>query len=213
MNFLPQVLGTLFVCMQVTILSTPNRILVRLLVQIVYISCSNREIRKARKTDAPLRRKTQSERAPPWRQAASGPLAPRIAGQGAHAHPRGGHRGEDDRKGRPWQVRARLPAALRDGQDVLNRGEGDEWLESVMWPDGPPLPWLRILPRLGHARKSSPMTRGCNYCCRRFSIKSVSVKKASRLSLVKWATAIYEFSTNLHGISATQLRRALGVAH
>lgn len=139
-EFSAQVLGTLFVCMRVTNLSTPNRILARLLVQIVFISCSNREIRKARKTDAPLRRKTQSERWPPWRQAASGPFALRIAGQGAHARPRGGPRDEDDRKGRPRQVRARLPAALRDGQDVLNRGEGDEWLESVMWPDGPHCP-------------------------------------------------------------------------
>ena len=37
--------------------------------------------------------------------------------------------------------------------------------------------------------------------------------KDSKLSLVKWATAIYEFSVNLHGISAMQLRRTLGVSY
>ena len=88
-----------------------------------------------------------------------------------------------------------------------------KWLESVMWPDGPFCPDCGSLRVSNTPGKSSPMTHRCKDCRRRFSIKSVSVMKDSKLSLVKWATAIYEFSTNLHGIYAMQLRRALGVTH
>ena len=37
--------------------------------------------------------------------------------------------------------------------------------------------------------------------------------KDSKLSLVKWAIAIYEFSVSFQGISAIQLRRTLGVSY
>ena len=88
-----------------------------------------------------------------------------------------------------------------------------KWLESVMWPDGP------VCPHCGSKRAStkpgptSAMTHMCKDCGKRFSIRSASVMKDSKLSLVKWATAIYEFSVNLHGISAMQLRRTLGVSY
>ena len=88
-----------------------------------------------------------------------------------------------------------------------------KWLESVMRPDGPfclLCGSFRVSDKPGRA---TGMTHRCKDCRRRFSIKSVSVMKDSKLSLVKWATAIYEFSTNLHGISAMRLRRALGITH
>ena len=88
-----------------------------------------------------------------------------------------------------------------------------KWLESVMWPDGPFCPSCGSFRVSDKPGKATGMTHRCKDCRRRFSIKSVSVMKDSKLSLVKWATAIYEFSTNLHGISAMQLRRALGVTH
>ena len=88
-----------------------------------------------------------------------------------------------------------------------------KWLESVMWPDGPFCPScgsFRVSDRPG---KATGMTHRCKDRRWRFSIKSVSVMRDSKMSLVKWATAIYEFSTNLHGISPIQLRRALGVTY
>ena len=88
-----------------------------------------------------------------------------------------------------------------------------KWLESVMWPDGPFCPSCGSFRVSDKPGKATGMTHRCKDCRRRLSIKSVSVMKDSKLSLVKWATAIYDFSVNLHGVSAMQLRRALGVTH
>ena len=57
------------------------------------------------------------------------------------------------------------------------------------------------------------MMHRCKEYDKRSTIKSVSVMKDSKQSLMKWATTIYKFAVNLRGISATQLHRVLGVSY
>ena len=61
----------------------------------------------------------------------------------------------------------------------------------------------------GGPGKSSGMTHRCKDCRRRFSVKSATIMKNSPLSHDDWAWAIYEFSTNILGISAMHLHREL----
>ena len=88
------------------------------------------------------------------------------------------------------------------------------WLESVMWPDGPQCPHCESKRISAKAGSKSSMTHRCLGCKKRFSVRSISVMRHTRLSYAKWATAIYAISTqNLHGVSAMQLRRDLDITH
>ena len=123
--------------------------------------------------------------------------------------PREGRRGESgpgksERTGLPRRSAARMFAT--DEQARI-------WLESVIWPDGPTCPSCkskRVTDRPGQKTK---MTHRCKDCRKRFSVKSVSVMRYSKISHDDWAWAIYEFSTNILGISAMHLHRELDCTH
>ena len=101
----------------------------------------------------------------------------------------------------------------RAAQMFATDEQSREWLEAVIWPDGPVCPSCgskRISDRPG---ASSSMTHRCKDCRKRFSVKSASVMKHSNINHDDWAWAIYEFSTNILGISAMHLHRELDCTH
>ena len=119
--------------------------------------------------------------------------------------PREGRRGvggpgKSERVGLPRRRAARLFATDEQAR---------EWLESVIWPDGPHCPSCGSLRVTDKPGKSSGMTHRCKDCRKRFSVKSATIMKNSPLSHDDWAWAIYEFSTNILGISAMHLHREL----
>lgn len=75
----------------------------------------------------------------------------------------------------------------------------------------PAMPALRLQARLGEGVQPIADDPTSLDCKKHFSVKSVSVMKDSKLSLVKWVIAIYMISTKLHGVSSMRLRRTLSV--
>ena len=84
------------------------------------------------------------------------------------------------------------------------------WFEAAIWPDG------RACGRCGSVRtreaSHAKMPYWCTDCRSYFSVKIGTVMQSSKLSLRKWAIAIYLMTTNLKGVSSVKLGRDLGIS-
>ena len=84
-----------------------------------------------------------------------------------------------------------------------------EWFESQVWPDG------RTCPRCGsertHEASHAKMPYRCTDCRAYFSVKTGTALEGSKVSLRKWAFAIYLEVTSLKGVSSMKLHRDIGV--
>ena len=87
-----------------------------------------------------------------------------------------------------------------------------EWIEKVVWPDGP------YCPRCGSYNvqcgiKHTSMTHRCRDCegKPRFSVKTGTVMQSSKLGYQTWAIAAYLVTTNLKGVSSMKLHRDLEI--
>ena len=85
-----------------------------------------------------------------------------------------------------------------------------DWFESVVWPDG------RFCPKCGSLKTShashKKMPYWCGDCRSYFSVKTGTVMQSSKVSLRKWAIAIYLCLTSLKSVSSMKLHRDLGVS-
>ncbi len=84
-----------------------------------------------------------------------------------------------------------------------------DWFVEQRWgKDG------RHCPRCGSVETSvsaRQFTFWCPSCKQRFSVRTGTLMEESRLSLRKWAIAIYMHMTNLKGVSSMKLHRDIGV--
>lgn len=84
------------------------------------------------------------------------------------------------------------------------------WFEETRWPDG------RGCGKCGSVRTTlashAKMPYWCTDCRSYFSVKTGTVMQSSKLSLRKWAIAIYLMTTNLKGVSSVKLGRDLGIS-
>ena len=85
-----------------------------------------------------------------------------------------------------------------------------EWFEQQIWPNG------RYCPHCGStetfenpASESRPYR--CKACGQHFSVRIGTVMERSKISLQKWAIAIYMHLTSLKGVSSMKLHRDIGV--
>ena len=85
-----------------------------------------------------------------------------------------------------------------------------EWFEARVWPDG------RHCPRCGSTSTKeashAKMPYWCPDCRSYFSVKVGTVLESSKISLRKWAFAIYLHLTSLKGVSSMKLHRDIGVS-
>ena len=85
-----------------------------------------------------------------------------------------------------------------------------DWFESVRWPNG------RVCGKCGSVRTSeashAKMPYWCSDCRSYFSVKTGTVMRSSKVSLRKWAIAIYIMTTSLKGISSMKLHREIGIS-
>ena len=84
------------------------------------------------------------------------------------------------------------------------------WFEQQIWPNG------RYCPHCGStetfenpASESRPYR--CKACGQHFSVRLGTVMERSKISLQKWAIAIYSHLTSLKGVSSMKLHRDIGV--
>ncbi len=91
-----------------------------------------------------------------------------------------------------------------------NEKAAQEWFESVVWAKG------RYCPRCGststHEAKHAKCPYRCRDCGKYFSVKTGTAMASSKVSLRKWAIAIYIDATSPKGVSSLQLHRDIGVS-
>ena len=85
-----------------------------------------------------------------------------------------------------------------------------DWFESIVWPYG------RCCMRCGglettEVKSKKPMPYWCPDCKHYFSVRTGTAFEQSHLPLLKWAYAIFLFTTNLKGISSMKLSRDIDV--
>ena len=84
-----------------------------------------------------------------------------------------------------------------------------EWFESVVWPNGRHCPKCGSLKTRVASHKKMPYW--CTDCRSYFSVKTNTAMQASKISLRKWAIAVYLCMTSLKSVSSMKLSRDLGV--
>ncbi|GEM_PF-758584 len=87
-----------------------------------------------------------------------------------------------------------------------------EWIESVLWPDGPFCPHcgsFNVQCNISH----KTMTHRCRDCHGKpmFTPRRGSVMEGSKLKYQTWAVGIYLYSVNIKGTSSMQLHRELKI--
>ena len=83
-----------------------------------------------------------------------------------------------------------------------------DWFAQQRWPEG------RHCPRCGSTETTATrntLPYWCPFCRRRFSVTSGTALERTRMPLQKWAIAIYQYVTNLKGVSSMKLHRDLGI--
>ena len=85
-----------------------------------------------------------------------------------------------------------------------------EWFEQQIWPNG------RYCPHCGSTETfENPASENrpyrCKACGQHFSVRLGTVMERSKISLQKWAIAIYLHLTSLKGVSSMKLHRDIGV--
>lgn len=85
------------------------------------------------------------------------------------------------------------------------------WFEKQLWPHGPTCPLCGAQDRVKATVNQKPLPYWCGDCRRHFSVRMGTALERSRVSLRKWAIAIYLDATSLKGVSSMKLHRDLGV--
>lgn len=87
-----------------------------------------------------------------------------------------------------------------------------EWLEAMLWPQGPVCGHCGTL---GEAKALSnrPGTYQCNACRKQFTVTVGTVFERSHIPLNKWLMATFLFVSSKKGISAHQMHRLLDITY
>jgi transposase-like protein len=102
-------------------------------------------------------------------------------------------------------------------QNYSDEDKAREFVESLLWPDGPVCPHCesteayRLTPK---ATSTKPGRKGllkCKQCRKQFTVMVNTIFSDSHIPLSKWVVAIHLFCASKKGISAHQIHRMLGL--
>ena len=86
------------------------------------------------------------------------------------------------------------------------------WFAEKRWPGGPHCPYCGSTNVLsGAAHKTMPYRSREKECRKRSSVRTKTVMEESKLGYRIWAIALYQFATNLEGVSSSKLHQDLGI--
>ncbi len=96
-----------------------------------------------------------------------------------------------------------------------NEDKAIEFVESLVWPDGPICPHCGGLEKAYRIKGKSarPGLLKCGYCRNQFTVKIGTIFEGSHIPLTKWLIAIYLMCSAKKGISANQLKRTLNISY
>jgi transposase-like protein len=95
--------------------------------------------------------------------------------------------------------------------------EARQWLERVLWPNGPVCPHCGVLERATliqgekHAHRDGLYM--CNDCRKQFTVTVGTIFERSHVPLHKWVQAALLLAASKKGVSSHQLHRLLGVTY
>jgi transposase-like protein len=99
---------------------------------------------------------------------------------------------------------------------VFNDAEkAREWLESLLWPDGPVCPHCGVV-GAAYALNGSSHRAGvykCKGCDEQFTVTVGTVMERSHIPLNKWLLAFHLMAASKKGMSAHQMHRMLGLTY
>ena len=88
----------------------------------------------------------------------------------------------------------------------------EAWFEKERWGEtGLYCPRCGGCDRVKEAPKRRPMPFWCGDCRRHFSVRIGTVMERSKIPLNKWAIAIFQYLSNLKGVSSMKLHNDLGI--
>jgi transposase-like protein len=90
-----------------------------------------------------------------------------------------------------------------------------EWLEALLWPDGPVCPHCGLIGaayRLNGAKQRAGLYE-CKGCAEQFTVTVGTVCERSHIPLHKWVLALHLIVSSKKGISAHQMHRMLGLTY
>ncbi|MEM7423219.1 MAG: IS1595 family transposase [Pseudomonadota bacterium] len=93
-----------------------------------------------------------------------------------------------------------------------------DFLEGVMWPEGPACPHCGCMDRISTIQPNPEKRvryglKRCGDCKKQFTVKVGTVFEASKVKLHLWLQAVVLMTASKKGISAHQLHRTLGVTY
>jgi transposase-like protein len=90
-----------------------------------------------------------------------------------------------------------------------------EWLEAVLWPNGPTCPHCGATDRIYtfHGKAHRIGVKKCGHCRKQFTVKVGTVFESSHVPLHKWLQAVHLLCSSKKGISSHQLHRILEVTY
>jgi transposase-like protein len=98
----------------------------------------------------------------------------------------------------------------------LTEAEAREFIESILWPNGPVCPHCGNTEAYKIEAKSAKTQVGlykCKACRKKFTVTVGTIFEDSRIPLHKWLIAIYRMCASKKGVSAHQLHRELGITY
>ena len=101
-----------------------------------------------------------------------------------------------------------------------NEPKAIEFIESLMWPDGPHCPHCGCVDKQyriqakGETRTSArPGLHKCGHCRKQYTVKVGTIFESSKIPMHKWLMVIYLMCSSKKGISAKQIERTIGVSY
>jgi transposase-like protein len=106
-----------------------------------------------------------------------------------------------------------MSQSILSGTRFQNEEAAYEYVEAVVWPEGPVCPHCGSHERISKMNGKSTRigTYKCYVCRKPFTVKIGTIFEDSHVPLRLWLQAIYLMSASKKGISSNQLHRTLGV--
>jgi transposase-like protein len=106
-------------------------------------------------------------------------------------------------------------SAIFDASHFTDDRAAREFLERVLWPDGPVCPHCGVVNNAFAIKRKGQATGvyRCNACRADFTVTMKTVMERSHIRLHKWLLGFHLMTSSKKGVSAHQLHRTLGITY
>ena len=105
--------------------------------------------------------------------------------------------------------------AVTDNVIFQDANAAREWLETLLWPEGPQCPHCGLIGAAYkmHNKSQRPGVYKCKGCDEQFTVTVGTAFERSHIPLNKWVMALQFMAASKKGVSAHQMHRMLGITY